>query len=61
MNHSSPDDDMQASIQSILPDGSDKFFTIDESYCPSMQNHPLNFDQVIRKTLWYYIETVKAQ
>ena len=50
--------DMQASTQSVLPDGSDKFFTIDESYVPSMQNHPLNFDPIIQKSLWHYIETV---
>jgi hypothetical protein len=52
---------MQASTQSIPPDGSDKFFTIDESYCPTMQNHPLNFDDVIRKTIWYYVENVNKQ
>jgi hypothetical protein len=49
---------MPESIQPILPDGSDKFFTIDESYCPTMQNHPLTFDDVIRKTIWYYVENV---
>ena len=54
----SPDGNMQGSTQSILPDGSDKFFTIDESYCPTMQNHPLIFDDVIRRTIWYYVENV---
>jgi hypothetical protein len=49
---------MPESIQPILPDGSDKFFTIDESYCPTMQNHPLIFDDVIRQTIWYYVENV---
>jgi hypothetical protein len=49
---------MHGSTQSILPDGSDKFFTIDESYCPTMQNHPLIFDDVIRKTILYYVENV---
>jgi hypothetical protein len=39
-------------------DGSDDFFTIDESYCPTVQKHPLNFDHIIRQTLWYYIENV---
>lgn len=53
--------DMQASTQSVLPDGSDKFFTIDESYCPSMQNHSMNFDPIIQKTLWHYIETNELQ
>ena len=50
---------MQNSTQSIPHDGTDKFFTIDESYCPTMQNHPLNFDNVIRSTLWYYVENVR--
>lgn len=49
---------MQASTESSLPDGSDKFFTIDESYCPTMQNHPLVFDDIIRKTILYYVENV---
>jgi hypothetical protein len=49
---------MNVSTQSLLPDGSDKFFTIDESYCPTMQNHPLIFDDVIRKTIYYYVENV---
>jgi hypothetical protein len=57
----SPDGNMQGSTQSILPDGSDKFFTIDESYCPTMQNHPLIFDDVIRKTIWYYVENVTIE
>jgi hypothetical protein len=52
------DGDMQTSIHSIIPDGSDKFFTIDESYCPTMQNYPINFDDITRETLWYYIENV---
>lgn len=52
------DGEMQVSTQSILPDGSDKFFTIDESYCPSMQNHQLSFDPIIQKTIYHYIETV---
>jgi hypothetical protein len=50
---------MQTSIHSIIPDGSDKFFTIDEGYCPTMQNHRINFDDIIRQTLWYYVENVK--
>jgi hypothetical protein len=54
----SPDGRMQTSTQSIPADGSDKFFTIDESYCPTMQNHPLIFDDVIQKTIWYYVENV---
>ncbi len=54
----STDDNMQTSIHSIIPDGSDKFFTIDESYCPTMQNYPLNFDDIIRQTLWHYVENV---
>ncbi len=49
---------MQTSIHSIIPDGSDKFFTIDESYCPTMQYNPLNFDDIIRQTLWFYVENV---
>jgi hypothetical protein len=50
--------EMQTSIHSIIPDGSDKFFTIDEGYCPTMQNHRVNFDDIIRQTLWYYVENV---
>lgn len=49
---------METSTRSLNPDGSDKFFTIDESYCPTMQNFPLNFDDIIRQTLWYYVEKV---
>jgi hypothetical protein len=56
---SRPDGNMHASTHSNLPDGSDKFFTIDESYCPTIQNHPLNFDDVIRKTILYYVENVR--
>ncbi|CAF0800167.1 unnamed protein product [Rotaria sordida] len=59
--YDSPDGHMQTSTQSILPDGSDKFFTIDESYCPTMQNHPLIFDDVLRKTIQYYIENNEIQ
>jgi len=59
--YDSPDGNMQTSTQSILPDGSDKFFTIDESYCPTMQNHPLIFDDVIRKTIRYYVENNELQ
>ncbi len=51
---------MQTSTQSTLPDGSDKFFTIDESYCPTMQNHPLIFDDVIQKTIYHYVENVPS-
>ncbi len=54
----SNDDNMQTSIHSTIPDGSDKFFTIDESYCPKIQNYSLNFDDIIRQTLWYYVENV---
>ena len=54
----STDGNMQTSIHSIIPDGSDNFFTIDESYCPKIQNYPLNFDDIIRQTLWYYVENV---
>ncbi len=54
-----PDGNMHKSTQSIFPDGSDKFFTIDESYCPTMQNHPLIFDEVIQKTIWHYVENVR--
>jgi hypothetical protein len=50
---------MQESGQALLADGSDNFFTIDESYCPTTQNHPLVFDDVIRNTIWYYIENVR--
>lgn len=49
---------MNGSTQSIFPEGSDKFFTIDESYCPTMQYHPLIFDKVIRETIWHYVENV---
>ena len=56
--NSSPDGDMQVSTESSLPDGSDKFFTIDESYCPTVQNHPLIFDDIIQKTICYYVENV---
>lgn len=54
----SPDGEMQESTASSLPDSSDKFFTIDESYCPTTQNHPLIFDDIIRKTIYYYVENV---
>ncbi len=54
----SDNSNMQTSIHSIIPDGSEKFFTIDESYCPTMQRVPLNFDEIIRQTLWYYVENV---
>jgi hypothetical protein len=54
----SPDGNMHASTHSMAPDGSDKFFTIDESYCPTVQHHPLIFDDVIRKTIYYYVENV---
>jgi hypothetical protein len=53
-----PDGNMQTSTHSIISNGSDKFFTIDESYCPAMVNYPLNFDEIIRETLWYYVENV---
>ncbi|CAF4517395.1 unnamed protein product [Rotaria sp. Silwood1] len=59
--YDSPDGHMQTSTQSILPEGSDKFFTIDESYCPTMQNHPLIFDDVLRKTIQYYVENNELQ
>lgn len=36
----------------------DKFFAIGESYCPTMQRHQLNFDDIIRQTLWYYVDNV---
>ncbi len=55
----SDNSNMQTSIHSIIPDGSDKFFTIDESYCPTIQHDPLNFDDILRQTLWYYVENVK--
>ncbi|CAF4593790.1 unnamed protein product [Rotaria socialis] len=56
-----PDGHMQSSTHSLLPDGSDKFFTIDESYCPTMQNHPLVFDDILRKTIQYYVENNELQ
>lgn len=59
--YDSPDGNMRGSTNSILPDGSDNFFTIDESYCPTMQNHPLIFDDIIRKTIWYYVENNELQ
>ena len=49
---------MQTSSHSIIPDGSDKFFTINETYCPTMQHTRLNFDQIFRQTIFYYIEHV---
>ncbi|CAF1271892.1 unnamed protein product [Adineta ricciae] len=52
---------MQESMPVMLPDGSDNFFTIDESYCPTMQNHPLVFDDIIRETIWYYVENNELQ
>ncbi|CAF1161745.1 unnamed protein product [Rotaria sordida] len=52
---------MQTSIHSTIPDDSENFFTIDESYCPTIQKHSLNFDDVIRQTLWYYIENNELQ
>lgn len=52
---------MQTSTHSIIPDGSDKFFTIDESYCPTLQKFPFNFDDIIRQTLWYYVENVNIK
>lgn len=55
---SSPDGEMETSTQSVIPAGSDKFFTIDESYCPTAQNHPLDFDPIIQQTILYYIENV---
>lgn len=54
----SADGHMQTSTHSALPDGSDKFFTIDESYCPTTQNHPLLFDNVVKTTILHYIENV---
>ena len=54
----SRDGPMETSTQSLVLDGPDKFFTIDESYCPSMQNYPLNFDDVFKNTVVYYIENV---
>ncbi|CAF1355417.1 unnamed protein product [Adineta steineri] len=52
------DNNMQVSTYSINPDGSDEFLTIDDSYSLTIQNQPLNFDQIIGQTLWYYIENV---
>ncbi|CAF2827423.1 unnamed protein product [Rotaria sp. Silwood2] len=52
---------MQTSVHSTVPDDSENFFTIDESYCPTMQKHSLNFDDIIRQTLWYYIENNELQ
>lgn len=49
---------MQTSTHSIIPDGSDKFFTINEHYCPIIQHIQLNFDQILRQTILYYIEHV---
>lgn len=49
---------MQEATQALLSDGTDNFFTIDESYCPTTQNHPLVFDDVIRNAIWYYVENV---
>ncbi|CAF2622572.1 unnamed protein product [Rotaria sp. Silwood2] len=60
-DYDGPESHMQISTQSIIPDGSDKFFTIDESYCPTMQNHPLIFDDVLRKTIQYYVENNELQ
>ncbi|UJR22007.1 hypothetical protein I4U23_025074 [Adineta vaga] len=52
---------METSIHSIIPNGSDNFFTIGESYCPTIQKHVLNFDEIVRQTLWYYIENNELQ
>ncbi|CAF3620544.1 unnamed protein product [Rotaria sp. Silwood1] len=52
---------MQTSMHSTVPDDSEKFFTIDESYCPTIQKHSLNFDDIIRQTLWYYIDNNELQ
>ncbi|CAF1384306.1 unnamed protein product [Adineta steineri] len=55
------DNNMQVSTYSINPDGSDEFLTIDDSYSLTIQNQPLNFDQIIGQTLWYYIENNELQ
>lgn len=49
---------MHTSTTSIMMDDKDKFFAIGESYCPTMQRHQLNFDDIIRQTLWYYVDNV---
>ncbi|CAM4811443.1 unnamed protein product [Rotaria magnacalcarata] len=49
---------MQASIVS---EDKENFFTIDEIYCPTIYNHTLNFDDIIRQTLWYYIDNNEIQ
>ncbi len=54
----SVDGDIEISRHSFIPDSSDKFFTINENYCPTVQNYPLNYDDIIRQTLWYYVENV---
>lgn len=54
----SPEHELHVSTNSVVPEGSDKFFTIDESYSPTAQNHTLVFDDVLRKTVLYYIENV---
>lgn len=53
-----PDGHLRTASEPTLSDSADKFFTIDESYCPTMQNHPLVFDDICRKTIHYYIENV---
>ena len=45
-------------MHSMILDGSDKFFTIDENYCPTMQHPKLNFEEILRQTLFYYVENV---
>ncbi|CAF3649066.1 unnamed protein product [Adineta steineri] len=57
----SPDSAMPEPMPHMLTDDSDKFFTIDESYCPTMQNHPLIFDDVIKQTILYYVENNELQ
>ena len=49
---------MQTSMHSMIVDGSDKFFTIDEDYCPTMQHRRLNFEKILHQTLSYYVENV---
>jgi len=48
----------QTSIHSTTTDCCEQFFTINETYTPITQNHGINFDEIIRETLFYYIENV---
>ncbi|CAF4628917.1 unnamed protein product, partial [Rotaria socialis] len=51
----------QTSIHSISAENKKTFFTIDEIYCPTIYNHSLNFDDIIRQTLRHYIDNNEIQ